>query len=291
MKILIIPSFSSDYLQDSIYLGLKDLYGKNVECIHNCSYLFKNTVISPHLLWGRGFTYTKILDDSLNIIADNVLDRINENYYDLIIYSFISRNDSMFSEVMKITNGKKVVLVNGEDEYWRFEHYNPNVIYFKRELITKNEPNIFPIGYSIHKSKLFFGDKEIKKNFSDSIPSMENCTPTSSSKYIFDNEGDYYMDYQVSKFGITKKKGGWDSMRHYEILSNKCIPIFENIDSCPNLTLTKLPKGLLSYINKNYDKIGDEEYSRLNRELFEHTQEYLTSDKMMRYMLDISMNK
>lgn len=40
--------------------------------------------------------------------------------------------------------------------------------------------------------------------------------------YIFENEEEYYNDYKKSLFAITRKKGGWDCMRHYEILACGC---------------------------------------------------------------------
>lgn len=285
MKILIIPSSSSDYLQDSVYIGLKELYGTDVECIFDCSYLYKGTMIDSNRFWGRGFTYTNILSPELNVISIDTIEKIQNNYYDIIIYSFISRNSIMIDEVMKVTNGKNVILINGEDENWRFEHYNEKIVYFKRELISPEKKNILPINYAIHKSKIFLGEKNIKQELSHSKPSLDNCTPTSSSVYIFDNESDYYMDYQISKFGLTKKKGGWDSMRHYEILANKCIPLFENLSECPEYSLTNLPKKILVDINNNYLNISNEEYFQYLEYLHSYTLEKLTTDKLANYLI------
>jgi hypothetical protein len=285
MKILIIPSGSSDYLQDSIYLGLKDLYGTDVESILDCSYLYKGCEINRNLFWGKGFTYTNILPPELNVVSTNTVEKIQNNYYDIIIYSFVSRNSAMLDEVMRVTNGKNVILINGEDENHRFEHYNENVLYFKRELVTTEKKNILPINYAIHKSKLFLGEKIIKQELSNSKPSLDNCTPTSSSFYIFDNEVDYYNDYQISKFGVTKKKGGWDSMRHYEILANKCIPLFDDLNECPVNTLTNLPKKTLIEITNNYPNISDKNYYEYLEFLNTYTLENLTTDKLGTYVI------
>jgi len=54
-------------------------------------------------------------------------------------------------------------------------------------------------------------------------------------------------------FAITKKKAGWDCARHYEIIFNHCLPIFENIESCPKNIMTLLPKNLLFEINLFYN--------------------------------------
>jgi len=285
MKILIIPSGSSDYLQDSVYIGLKDLFGTDVECIYDCSYLYKGTPIDSARFWGRGFTYTNILPSELNVISSNTIEKIQNNYYDIIIYSFVSRNSVMIDEVMKVTNGKNVILINGEDENWRFEHYNEKILYFKRELILPEKKNILPINYAIHKSKIFLGEKIVKQELSDSIPSLDNCTPTSSSVYIFDNEIDYYTNYQISKFGLTKKKGGWDSLRHYEILANKCLPIFENLEDCPEYTLTNLPKKKLIELSGKYPNISNEEYFQYLKYFHEYTLENLTTDKLANYLI------
>lgn len=280
MKILIIPSNSSDYLQDSIYLGMKDLFGTDVESTNSCDYLYKGTNINKHHFWGYGFTYTNILDQSLNNTPNDILEKIKNNYYDLIIYSFISRNSSLLDEVMKVTNGKNVIFINGEDENWRFEHYNENVIYFKRELVKPEYKNILPINYAIHKSKILTDNVLKTQELSDSIPSLDNCTNISSSIYIFDNECEYYKNYQISKYGLTKKKGGWDSMRHYEILANKCIPLFENLSECPEYTLTNLPKKLLIDIKNEYPDISDSQYNEYSEILYDYTIENLTTDKM-----------
>jgi len=287
MKILIIPSSNSDYLQDSVYLGMKDLFGDNVECIYDCSYLYKGAIIDKNNLWGYGFSYTNILDPSLNKISTNTLEKIKDNYYDLIVYSFISRNPAMIDDVMKITNGKNVFLINGEDENWRFEnYYNNKSIYFKRELYEKKEKNIEPIYYAIHNTKFIDFLPSKTQEISKSIPSLDYCTNISSSKILFDNEKDYYKDYQISKYGLTMKKGGWDSMRHYEILANGCVPIFEKIDDCPEFCLINLPKKILSYITKNYPSIKNSEYILHQKELFEYSKEKLTTIKLAEYILN-----
>jgi hypothetical protein len=33
------------------------------------------------------------------------------------------------------------------------------------------------------------------------------------------------------------KKGGWDAMRHHEIIAAGCMPYFAEIESCPEQTL------------------------------------------------------
>jgi hypothetical protein len=286
MKILIIQSSIVDYLQDAIYLGLKDKFGADVESVLDSYYLYKESEINKNHMWGMGFTYTKILDGKLKVLADNVEQKIHDRYYDLILYTMIPRNSYLLSKVMEITGGKNVFLINGIDMDYDFEHYTDKCLYFKRELIEKKEKNIFPIHYAIHPSKLVNNEVVKTQELSDSIPSMDNCTHISSSHYIFNNEKDYYENYQKSRYGITKKKGGWDSMRHYEILANKCVPLFENLENCPDLTLTNLPKKLLIEIKNKYDKITKTEYDFYNKELFDYTKQNLTTNSLCDYILN-----
>lgn len=126
---------------------------------------------------------------------------------------------------------------------------------------------------------------------------LATCIPDKPETYIFNKEEDYYNDYQNSFFAITKKKAGWDCMRHYEILANGCIPLFENIDNCPINTMIQLPKSMIkkgenlynkiknlsiNEINKNYLK----EYQLLVRELIIYTKENLTTTQMAKYILN-----
>jgi hypothetical protein len=71
--------------------------------------------------------------------------------------------------------------------------------------------------------------------------------PGDKSNYLFGagEEAKYYDMYRQSMFAITQKKGGWDCLRHYEILAAGCIPIFEDLDKCPDDTLDSFPKSIL----------------------------------------------
>ena len=68
---------------------------------------------------------------------------------------------------------------------------------------------------------------------------MAPLIPGKKSSQGYKSEQDYYKRYQDSIFALTYKKLGWDSLRHYEILMNGCIPLFLNIEKCPEKILTK----------------------------------------------------
>lgn len=106
--------------------------------------------------------------------------------------------------------------------------------YWKEEI----QGSIFPLGYC-------FPDE----NFVETVPLKNNLwaevIPGLNETYRFNTESSYFEMYQDAKFGFTWKKGGWDCLRHYEILANGCIPVFRDLADCPEATLSHFPKELL----------------------------------------------
>ena len=65
-------------------------------------------------------------------------------------------------------------------------------------------------------------------------------------------EAEYKRAYREAYFGVTKKKAGWDCLRHYEIIASGAVPVFDDIQTCPEKTLAFWPKNLLDAIAGNY---------------------------------------
>ena len=145
---------------------------------------------------------------------------------------------------------------------------------------------LHPITFSIPREKIVDEVPKKTKFLSDLIPG-------NISTYVYANEHDYYKEYQQSLFATTTKKGGWDCMRHYEIIANGAIPYFPGIEQCPEKTMALFPKqtvikgnALFAKLNK---KILDEEdmreYTTVSRELLSYLRENLTTRKMAEYVL------
>ncbi len=85
--------------------------------------------------------------------------------------------------------------------------------------------------------------------FPDKTRLVAELVPGQQSTYTFgaseEGEAEYNAMYRRSKFAYTQKKGGWDCLRHYEIMANGCIPIFKDLARCPESTLTTFPKQLI----------------------------------------------
>jgi len=118
-------------------------------------------------------------------------------------------------------------------------------------------------------------------------------------KHIYDNEQDYYNDYQTSLFGLTHSKNGYDSLRHYEILMNGCIPYFCDLDIVPKEVLSLYPKDKINETNEFYQKIKNYSIEEFNNHpnlvkiynnhleyLIQFTKDHLTTEQMVKYVLD-----
>lgn len=162
---------------------------------------------------------------------------------------------------------------------------------------------LHPISFSIPEEKVV---NEVPEK--SIILANYNPTGVGSKFYKYDNENDYYNGYKKALFAITRKKGGWDCMRHYEILANGCIPYFENLQNCPQNRLTHLPKNMLLKTNKfceqilkkyninannSTNQLNEEERTICNNfieELIIHTKQYLTTRKMSEYIINSISN-
>lgn len=148
--------------------------------------------------------------------------------------------------------------------------------------------NVFSIQFSISETKFVQEIPEKTQDFATVIPG-------DASTYIFTEERDYYQDYQRSYYGFTWKKGGWDCMRHYEIIANGCIPYFVDLENCDPNIMTFLPKELIleamhlegvSYGKIDHSKFDRKRYFELLGQIIEHSKKYLTSRNIAQYVLD-----
>lgn len=240
----------SDYLGDLTLHGFRELYGEDVIDYPGSWHLYKDEAekrkINKDIIWGRGFTYTNILDNFDNINREDIKNKIKSNYFELIVYGSIRRSD-LFLDIA-VNSKSKIIFIDGHDDTYIEKKFLKHGLYFKREYIETTK-NVEPINLSVPKSKI------LKSIDIKPIHLVAPLIPGKSKTYIYKNEEDYYKMYQKSIFGITYKKTGWDCMRHYEILMNGCLPLFLDIENCPDLTMKNLPKKKIIEIKKNYEFI------------------------------------
>lgn len=158
----------------------------------------------------------------------------------------------------------------------------------------------FPIQFSISDTKITNVADHKDTDFAFLIPAQEKT-------YKYFDEDVYRKDYQRSYFAITCKKGGWDCMRHYEILANGCVPYFLNLQDCNPRTMEFLPRKLIleamnlpgvpqisvndpreiqaSSLKINHDMFDKKRYFEIVNELLVYTKQRLTTKKMAEYIL------
>ena len=269
MKILFIgnskvnqDSRQNDYMHDIVLHGLREIYGNSVIDYPGVWYMYRDEVKKRNYdisnLWGKGFTLYNLLSNYQQIDRTDIENKIKTNYFDFIIFGSIDfeKLDNISEKLLldlffdKTINFKsKIIFVDGSDSPFVNELITDKGVYFKRELISENIKNVYPINFAIPKEKIVHTINPKPLNI------LAPLIPGKYSTYIYENEQDYYQSYQNSVFALTYKKLGWNSLRHYEILMNGCIPLFLNIDKCPKKILTNLPKKLLSEVFIQYSWI------------------------------------
>lgn len=287
MKILYISLGQPDYQCDLVLHGLYNLLGENLTHTDNYHLMYKEHT-TPELLKtisGRGFTVWGNLPFYLNDNTD-IEQKIKSKYFDYVVYGSHRRCLDHLDLVRTNYPANKIAFIDGEDDTKLIKPAEGFI--FKRELI--NDINgVYPISFAIPEEK-------ICKSFSlsNKINKIANYKPSDSGcGYIYTEENDYYDDYKTSFFALTHRKGGWDCMRHYEILANFCIPYFPDIENCPSNTMFNFPKDKIIQANKlftnNFTETikGMDEYCDLLYDIFEYTKNNLTTKKIAEYVINI----
>lgn len=154
-------------------------------------------------------------------------------------------------------------------------------------LLRSGTSTIYPIQFSISETKIVDAIPEKTRDFAYIIPGQ-------FWSYIYSEEDEYYKGYQNSFFAYTWKKGGWDCMRHYEILANGCIPYFIGLEEADINTMFFLPRELIleamslpgvMVAGIDHQLFDREKYDAILLQLLAHTREYLTARAMAGYVL------
>ena len=265
MKILFITQLTekniipiNNAVSDALLLGLKEIYPTDVVDYPGAWYMDKNEVKKRNYeykknFWGNGFTYYDIVSDYQKIDRNNILNKINNNYFDFIIFGAIKLSKKFLNEAISSTS--KLIFIDGDDDTIIDTKVLKYGIYFKRELINNHYKNVFPVNCCVPKEKI------IKKVNDKPTKLLAPLIPYRHKTYIYDNEKDYYKMWQNSIFGFTYSPNGWwETVRYYEMMMNGCIPLIQNLEKCPKNTLTKLPKKKLVNIFNKYSWILNQNF-------------------------------
>jgi hypothetical protein len=273
MKILFITNASGpDYMSDMVFHGGKMSLVHDFYESTKMWYMYDD-ITNKETLYGRGFTMYGKIPANYNLpLLDNVITLINNKFFDKIIYGSIWRCNHYFDIVSKIYDKNDIIFIDGEDtELINYTYLNKGK-YFKREY-NDNIEGVYPINFCVPKelilSRLINKDKII----SDIVPNF-------NKNYSFVNENDYYNEYARSWYAHTQKKGGWDCLRHYEIMMNGCLPIFNDLENCPKNTLTFIPKKEIIEFGKSQHILPEN-----NEFILNHMKNNLTTKHIFNYIL------
>jgi hypothetical protein len=248
MKILYIANNqTNDFLSDAVFHGLHQI--ENIEIVDsNCLWYMYDNIPKESLIQkfhGRGFTYYTDINYK-EIDRTNIEYKIKNNYFDFIIYGNVKRCLDFFDIVKSNYQKNRIIILDGDDLFFgdinTFQnpvHHDiiDSGVFYKREIHSIND-NTKPINFAFPENKIPNEHINKEKVLAQIIPGVPET-------FIFTSETDYFLDYQISMFAYTWRKAGWDCLRHYEILCNNCIPLFLDIEHCPENTCTSIPKKLL----------------------------------------------
>ena len=226
----------NDYQSDSLFHGLRML-GHQVVDSPKLAYMYDNYAAIASL-YGKGFSLYGLLPD-VDMDRDDIENKIRNHWFDLVVISRVTALCPHLDLILQHYAAHELVVIDGEDDSEIRYPWLSRSVYFKRECVSMS-PSIHPIHFAIPSSK--FQQPGVK------LKPLAQCDPRDPSTYVFDSEQHYVKDMNMSLFGITMKKAGWDCMRHLELVAAGCMPLFLDIDHCPLRTCTHLPKLALSAI-------------------------------------------
>ncbi|WP_237479969.1 hypothetical protein [Lichenibacterium dinghuense] len=292
MNVLFISGGTSvDYQCDMLFHGLRSLFGPAAVDAERMPYMyaadFADGSQRREALYGRGFTCYGLLGSDGAVDRTDIPAKIAARFFDLVVYGSIRRCQSHLQDVLDHYPAGRVVFVDGEDDQLVATPLLGRGTYFKRELAAPG-PCVAPIQFAIPAERLRPSVAEKRKLFSF-------IDPRDRSTYVYGSEEPYYADYAESLFGYTCKKAGWDCLRHYEIMANRCVPNFEGLEQCPAWTMVHLPKleltearsALLQHGVGFFERSeGRALWDRLEARIDRAMRRHLTTEALARYVVD-----
>jgi hypothetical protein len=255
MKILYIttpnPRAQGDFQENVILHGLRSLIGSSLIDLPRKKVMYGDfSETSRDEMHGRGFTlYTNPLQD-LDVNQRKIIDK----EIDVILYGVTNAYGvTDFPEVNKICKN-----------IWYLDGHDTSDIKkkpcFKRELFSEEE-NVYPTGFGIPHYQIRPIDLGRKnQKYQKTVPAEAFFKPDVMQHlrlhypYTWEQENEYYLDMQKSWFGITCKKGGWDSLRHYEIMAAGSLLLFKQYQDKPVLCA---PQNLPCYSYSSLEELDD----------------------------------
>lgn len=250
------PAMASDYQIDMLFHGLRET-DNFVYDWPRMNHMYKDyPKESLEKMWGKGWFYG-CMDDRAGLTDQEIEDK----EWDYVVvpihhtrYSDLNFFLQLINRLLDRFTMDQICIVDGHDQQNHFKAFEDMVEkglkYFKRECTDFG----IPIHFGIQEDKIMT-PKSVKEKTTEIAPLIPvNSTIDESYRktYIYNTEEDYMNMYHDSMFALTSKKGGWDTLRHYEILAAGCLPYFVDIENCPENTMKNWQKDTLSYTKRRF---------------------------------------
>jgi hypothetical protein len=275
-RVLFLHANSEEYMADSLLHGLRLVLGEDVVDVPRRDALYDDLTDERRAaLYGRGFTLYGRLPE-MPIDRQGWFDRALSGEFAIVVFADIWRFWAPWLQLRPRLRelrqrGVKLVAVDGGDGTFLFPHgprwwrqmrpwplprVEGRIEVFKRELAPSTAwsraygllppalagrlllRNVRPLAFSIPEDRLATGQEEKRKLLATHVvdPEVAELVSDGRTSYAFDSEDAYFDDLRGSRFGVTTRKAGWETLRHYEIAASGCVPCFRDLDRKPPRT-------------------------------------------------------
>ena len=292
MKILFLSDGEyCDYQRDALFHGLRQRFGEHAVDYPRITSLYEMPDADRAKLYGKGFTLYGRLPE-IDCDRSDVPLKIRRQYYDVVVFGSIWRSRRYLREVLRAYPKDRVAFVDGEDHTVLNSSCIGRGVYFKRELTFAPQAGIQPIHFAVPQ-ECFLSIEALRHALRNKRHLLSPLDPRDRRTYIYDSESSYYGQYEESFFGTTMKKGGWDCLRHHEIVARGAAPYFYGLEECPPFTLHRLPRelilSLMSLVGDSPgagESIDGERYTELMGLLVRHYETYFTTTALADYVME-----
>jgi hypothetical protein len=106
-----------DYLRCLLLHGCKERFGSNCHDYPKVSHLYESNPINYRHLYGKGITYSNLLEHSLHndMLDTRIEEDIKNKYYDLVVYGSYHRGMPLYNLICSVYRPNEIILVCGED--------------------------------------------------------------------------------------------------------------------------------------------------------------------------------
>lgn len=263
-------ALSVDYLGNLVVAELLSNPEINVYITEIPAFLFPDYSEKTSGMYGMGYTIAKKVPlqykNAVVVHEDYIEELLASKAMDLIVYASIRRKFrpphrrlewkhpeqpcDFFHIVTELYSKDKIIAFEGEDDNKFLEEVLGKVTYYKRELLPEDQNKALPVSFSFP-SYWNLSSEYLEK---EKTHVLAEYNPKNPEKR-FECEKEYYKQYSRALFGFTKKKAGWDCLRHYEILGAGCLPYFEKIEEKPETIMHTWPLQLQRDVNKLYERL------------------------------------